>query len=320
MNSIGSMEGVIRYMRRATRRALDAKACLGEPYEVGEGSSRRVLLWLHPALRPGPAPVVFEIHGGGFALGDARKEDALCERVRDEFCAHVVGIDYRLAPEHPFPAALEDVIAAMEVMAKGEVAQVDTSRFYLLGYSAGANLALSAALACQGRLDFKVAGLALHYPFLDAAAPVPIEAARAMDLPADLMAAFNEWYAADADPAQPAISPVRAPVEQLAALPAVSLRPVVGDALFGQAKLMRDRMEAAGNPALWHPVDGVYHGYIEDAADLDTYRAISLPQTIEGRPSGFEKTAWRQVAESLEDIMGPPPARKCDMQEGGQGQ
>ncbi len=303
MSTADSLTSVLRYMRRATCRALDAKTCFGQAVEAGEGSENRTIFWVHPAKSDGPKPVVFEIHGGGFALGDPRKEDALCEYVRDTFDVHVVGINYRLAPECPYPAALEDVVDAMARVARGELLSVDPCQFYVLGYSAGANLALSAAMTCYQRSDFHIAGMALHYPFLDANEPANPDTARDIDLPLDLMAAFNEWYVADDEPHNPRISPVFASDDDLAALPVISLRPVVGDSLFGQAKRLNDRLTQVGNPALWHPVEGMYHGYIEDAADVEAYRAVSLLDTVKARPKNFVQEARRQLTESLEEIL-----------------
>lgn len=305
MSAADELKSVVRYMRAQTERALAGRQLAGIEVPADPAAGRHASYWLHRAPGDGPRPVVFEIHGGGFALGTARKEDALCEWVSAAFDVHVVGIEYRLAPEHPAPAALDDVRAVMAHVASGAVCAADPMRLYALGYSAGADLALAAALASQTGACPPLAGLALHYPFLDAATPPDQERMRAIDLPGDLVAAFNEWYVADGDARNPLISPAFASDEALAALPPIALYPVEGDFLKGQADALRDRLEAVGAAVRYRAVDGVYHGYVEDAADLETYRAISLASTVAERPRDFVAKAASNLRTSLEDVIGP---------------
>lgn len=105
-SNFDQMKSVVRYMRSSLARALRGCEMRGREIAADAAAGRHAPCWLHEAKSKGPRPVVFEIHGGGFALGDARKEDALCEWIRDSFDVHVVGLDYRLAPENPAPAPL----------------------------------------------------------------------------------------------------------------------------------------------------------------------------------------------------------------------
>ena len=301
------MKGVVRYMRSSLARALRGSEVRGREIAADAAAGRHAPCWLHEAKSKGPRPVVFEIHGGGFALGDARKEDALREWIRDSFDVHVVGLDYRLAPENPAPAALADVATSIRMIASGLQCDVDASRLVFLGYSAGASLALAAALELACDSEVGLAGLALHYPFLDAATAPDGAAVRDIDLPLDLMQAFNEWYIADGDARDPRISPAFATDAQIASLPFVGFYPVEGDELFSQADAMASRINALGRPVGWHPVSGMYHGYVEDAANVAAYEAISLPETVAARPNGYVQAAARNVKASLEEILGPAP-------------
>ena len=301
------MKSVVRYMRSSLARALRESEVRGREIAADAAAGRHAPCWLHEAKSKGPRPVVFEIHGGGFALGDARKEDALREWIRDSFDVHVVGLDYRLAPENPAPAALADVATSIRMIASGLQCDVDASRLVFLGYSAGASLALAAALELACDSEVGLAGLALHYPFLDAATAPDGAAVRDIDLPLDLMQAFNEWYIADGDARDPRISPAFATDAQIASLPFVGFYPVEGDELFSQADAMASRINALGRPVGWHPVSGMYHGYVEDAANVAAYEAISLPETVAARPNGYVQAAARNVKASLEEILGPAP-------------
>ncbi len=303
---VGGFAAALPYLRRQAAHALDTRAMTGEwltpELELGCASG----CWLHRAADTSPRPVVFELHGGGFALGDARKGDALRAWVRDTFDVNVVGIEYRLAPEHPFPAALNDVVGTVRRIVTGGEVEVAPAHAVLMGYSAGANLAVAYALLSQ-RDDSAplVSGLALHYPCLDVAERIDPSGVRACDLPVDKMTAFSAMYAGERDKTDPLMSPVHADDGELAALPPTVFCPVEGDALLPQAETLYRRMVDVGASGVWNPVAGVYHGYIEDAADMETFRAISMPETVAARPRGFQRAAAHAVKTSLEHLLGP---------------
>lgn len=325
-----ALKSIIPPMRRAVSRILDGQSRFGE--EVTDAAGGRISCWVNAApdvaalrrdasdaasnasaeSRPSAsalAPAVFELHGGGFALGDARKGDALRAWIAHRYGVNVVGVGYRLAPENPWPAALDDVIEAIEHFAlhAGEYG-MDPDEFYLVGYSAGANLALATCLKLQERegLAFRIRGLALHYPFLDAAVDPFSLSTGGEDIPAEMMAAFNSWYATDNDPSNPLISPLHASDGQLAKLPRVIQYPVAGDALRPSAEALHARLEALGRPCVLHTVEGAYHGYIEDAENLEVYRATSLPETIAARPAEFARIAAEAMRGSLDELLGAP--------------
>lgn len=299
-----SLKRILPMMRRAAARELDGQTQTGTPLEgIGKGG---VTCWWHKAPTAQPAPVLFELHGGGFALGDVRKGDALRTWMAHRYGAHVVGVGYRLAPEHPWPAALEDATDAVRYFADhAEELGMDPSRFYFIGYSAGANLALATCFALQKEpAPAQIKGCALHYPFVDAATDPATLPLRTEDLPVEMMSAFNDWYAGDNDVKNPLISPLYATDEQLAQLPFVTQYPAVGDALFDSACQLDERMRDAGARCAFHPVEGVYHGYIEDAENVEVYRATSLPETLAARPANFAQVAAESLAASLDEILG----------------
>lgn len=309
------LKSIIPLMRRGVSRALEGRCLSGR--EVPQAAGGRISSWLNAAPRAarangaegGKAPVVFELHGGGFALGDVRKGDALRAWIAYRYGVNVVGVGYRLAPEHPWPAALDDAIETIEYFAEhAEEYGMDPDAFHLVGYSAGANLALATCLKlqeCDG-LPFRIRGLALHYPFLDAATSPSSLSGRSEDIPVEMMEAFNSWYATDNDPSNPLISPLFATGDQLRRLPRVIQYPVAGDALLPSAEALHARLEAAGCACSLHVVEGAYHGYIEDAENLSVYRATSLSETIAARPSDFDQVAAQSIALSLDELLGSP--------------
>jgi acetyl esterase/lipase len=105
------------------------------------------------------------VHGGGYVIGTAAQEDAFCRRFADELGAVVAAVDYRLAPEHPFPTPLEDCHDALVWLAERD--EVDARRVAIGGASAGGGLAAGLALMARDRGVVQPALQLLTYPMLD---------------------------------------------------------------------------------------------------------------------------------------------------------
>lgn len=170
----------------------------------------------------GPArPALLFFHGGGFCYGDLDSHDALCRRLALHGGFRVIAVDYRLAPEHPFPAAVNDAVAALAALA-GDPQRygVDASRLAVGGDSAGACLstvaARTAARAGGPRLRFQL----LIYPVVQAGAPTPSRKkfAEGYFLTRETMDWFDAQYLLpDTDRTDERVSPLNvAPPEDLA--------------------------------------------------------------------------------------------------------
>jgi acetyl esterase len=146
----------------------------GPPPEVvhapGEGGAPPVELRLHrpPEATAGPLPLVLHLHGGGMVVGTAAMTDNLNARHAAELGALVLSVDYRLAPEIPFPGPVSDAYAGLLWAAEhaGEIG-ADPDRIVVLGESAGGGLAAALALMTRDRGGPRLAGQALVYPMLD---------------------------------------------------------------------------------------------------------------------------------------------------------
>ncbi|CAG4895677.1 alpha/beta hydrolase [Paraburkholderia saeva] len=113
-------------------------------------------------------PAVLSIHGGGYVMGDLSSDDVLNGRIASEVGCVVVGVEYRLAPEHPYPAPLEDCYAAMAwLFEHAPRLGVDPARIGLRGMSAGGGLAAALALLVRDRGEFSLCFQMLDYPMLD---------------------------------------------------------------------------------------------------------------------------------------------------------
>jgi acetyl esterase len=222
----------------------------------------------------GTRPVVVFFHGGGWVLCDLDSHDALCRELADRTGAVVVSVDYRLAPEHPFPAAAEDAFAATVWVAghSGEL-DVDPARVAVAGDSAGGNIAASVALMARDRGGPELALQLLVYPVLapdfdsgsyreNAAGPV---------ISRDDMRWFWDQYVADeAARSNPYASPLLAPdVRGVAPAHVVTAQ---HDPLRDEGEMFADRLRGAGVAATNTRYGGMFHGFLSYGAVLPAAR------------------------------------------------
>jgi acetyl esterase/lipase len=125
-----------------------------------------VRIHLHrPPGATGVGPGLVWIHGGGYVIGTAAQDDALCRRFARQLGVTVASVDYRLAPEHPYPAPVEDCYSALTWLAG--LPAVDSARVAIGGASAGGGLAAALALLARDRAEVAIAAQLLVYPMLD---------------------------------------------------------------------------------------------------------------------------------------------------------
>jgi acetyl esterase len=207
-----------------------------------------------------PAPVVVYCHAGGFALGDLETDHRQCLEIARRAGCSVVSVDYRLAPEHPYPAALDDAIAALNwVAANATHLGFDATRLAVAGSSAGAALAAGLAQrAADGALPPVVFQL-LHQPVLDDRPTESMTEFRAT--PAfDAEAAGLMWrhYLAGQDPS-PAAVPARR--SELRGLPPALITCAEVDPFRDEAVEYALRLLRCGVPTELHVFPGACHGF-----------------------------------------------------------
>jgi len=127
----------------------------------------------------GLAPGLVFFHGGGWVIGDLDSHDVVCRKLADEGELMVVSVDYRLAPEHKFPAAVDDAIASTKWIAdNAKQFGIDASRLMIGGDSAGGNLAAVVAISARDGNGPDIAGQVLIYPAIDFAMTHPSHKSR----------------------------------------------------------------------------------------------------------------------------------------------
>lgn len=160
----------LRALIRERRAPLQRQPDMHEVHEVvidGPGGDLALRVY-RPHHDDPELPVVVFAHGGGFVFCDLDSHDEFCRAMAEGVGVVVASVDYRLAPEHPAPAAHDDVYAALEWMAKNAASYGgDPSRIVLAGDSAGGNLAATVAIAARDKAGPAVIGQALFYPVID---------------------------------------------------------------------------------------------------------------------------------------------------------
>jgi len=121
-----------------------------------------------PVIETPSPPSILYLHGGGFVLGSPEMADDYLADLAVELQAVIVAVDYRLAPEHPFPAPLEDCYTALDwLFRQSHALGLDRQKVVIMGHSAGGGLAAALALLVRERREYSVAGLLMIYPMLD---------------------------------------------------------------------------------------------------------------------------------------------------------
>ena len=226
----------------------------------------------YPAARPGPRLIVY-FHGGGFVLGNLDSHDRNVRRLAIASGAVIVSIDYRLAPEFPFPAGIEDALSALHFIASTSSNFVRTPpQIFVAGDSAGATLAIAATLALAEESGPALAGLIAFYPMVDLSNVGGTGSYRAFgDGRVGLSLTDAEWFRDQYTP-DPAVrtdwrcSPLYS--ENLALLPPTLIVAAAYDVLLDEGAEFAQRLRAAAVPVTYHLADDVNHGFMGTATTL----------------------------------------------------
>jgi acetyl esterase len=231
---------------------------------------------------PRPLPVLMYFFGGGWALGSIAAVDPVCRRLANATPCAVVSVAYRLAPEHPFPAGLEDCYAATCWVAEhGAELGLDPDRLAVGGASAGGNLAAALALLAREREGPKLVLQLLVYPPLDYRADSP-SITEALDPlffgREDLAWCWSHYLVDPADGDSPLASPLRA--RDLRGLPAALVITAELDPVRDQGELYAARLTEAGVPVNLVRFEGALHGFFSKADRFEAgVRAQALAAT-----------------------------------------
>jgi acetyl esterase len=218
-----------------------------------------------------PLPAIVYFHGGGFVIGSLETHDGTCRSLANATGCIVVSVDYRLAPEHKFPAAPEDCYAATRWAAdKGAEIGVDTTRISVAGDSAGGNLAAVVSLMARDRKGPRLRHQLLIYPVAnhDFDTPSYLENKEGYLLSREMMRWFwNHYLGRVEDGAEAYASPLRA--ASLAGLPPAHVITAEFDPLRDEGEALAKRLAEAGVPITQKRYDGMIHGFFSMTHAID---------------------------------------------------
>jgi salicylate hydroxylase len=250
---LGERRGYAEFLRRTLPRA------------AGGGVAATLSCDGTPALRvgrprPDEAPAVLHLHGGGYVMGSAELAAPLAGRLAEAVGGWALVPDYRLAPEHPFPGALDDALAAYRWLAR----EYPRAPILVSGECAGGGLALALAVALRDAAEpasRRPAGVHVVSPFCDLAPPAGSLDAADSDPWLNRIALLQlaACYIHDTDPGDALVSPSRA---DLSGLPPLLIQAAESEALFPGARRLADRARAAGVPVTFSPVADSVHSFI----------------------------------------------------------
>jgi acetyl esterase len=229
---------------------------------------------IYRPVAAGTLPALVYFHGGGFVIGSIETVDMLCRSLAKQAGCAVVSVEYRMAPEHKYPAAADDAYAATAwVAAHAEEIGIDAGSIAVGGDSAGGNLAAVVALMARDRGGPSIAFQLLVYPVTDHRFDTKsyIDNAEGYWLTTELMRWFWTHYlstAAEGD--EPYASPLRAP--SVAGLPPALVLTAEFDPLRDEGEAYAARLREAGVPVALSRYHGMIHGFFGMSAIVDRAR------------------------------------------------
>ncbi len=241
----------------------------------GPAGPIRIRLTVPEGAGEGPRPGLVYIHGGGWVVGSIGSHDNLCRSITALAGVSVISVDYRLAPEHPFPAGVDDAQAATEFVAEhADEFGVDPTRLAIGGDSAGGNIAAAVARRLRNEGGPPLAYQLLLYPATDADMNTAsyLENAEGYLLTRAAMVWYWDQYVPD--PAQrldPDASPLRA--ADLSNLPPALILTAGYDPLRDEAEAYARRLTEADVPVTLSRYDGMFHGFLRRHAQLNQGKA-----------------------------------------------
>jgi acetyl esterase len=246
-----------------------------------------------------PAPALIYFHGGGWVLGDLESHDHVCRTLANSASCVVLSVDYRLAPEHKFPAAVHDSYAATQWIADhADELDVDRSRIAVGGDSAGGNLAAVVSHIARDRGGPAIAYQLLIYPGTDMRMSMP-----SIDENADgplLTKASMHWFVnhylnGDTDRTDPLASPLMA--SNLRDLPPAFILTAECDPLRDEGEAYGQRLREDGVRVEVQRYEGMPHGFFSFGAALDGGRR-ALADATDRLRSAFEPAQVGRSADS----------------------
>lgn len=236
---------------------------IGGKEEFLHTESGKVRVLTYNMEKTGKLPVFVNLHGGGFVLGNAESDDAFMPAIAEEANVRIVNVDYSLAPENPFPRALEEVYAVLKYLKRNaDELGIDSSRIALGGHSAGGNFTASVCLMEAKKIEVGIRCAILDYPPLDIFTDASMKPQIHGAIPLEMCRLFDACYHNVREGRKnPLISPLFASDEQLKSFPPTLIITAENDSLCNEAEMFRKRLEKVGADVKYKCFQGCLHGF-----------------------------------------------------------
>ena len=251
--------------------SLEAEGGQFHKREIPTKMGATLVFVYHPNNAVAPLPMLVNLHGGGFVNGDPYIDDKYCREIANVVGCVVVSVDYKRAPEFPFPAGLEECYDVVKWLHENpDELGVDADRIAIAGHSSGGNFAAAICLLAKARREFRLAHQTLDYPPLDLATD-PGQKPNGSIAP-DVARAFDAAYVPrPEDRNNPLVSPVYA--NDVSGLPPALVITAERDTLRDEAKRYADKLAQAGVPTLYKDFAGCEHAFTHTEVPADQARA-----------------------------------------------
>ncbi|MBM7691777.1 acetyl esterase [Peribacillus deserti] len=242
------------------------------------GAESTIKVRIYTPEGEGPFPVVVFFHGGGFVYGDLETHDSVCRSIVKASNHMLVAVEYRLAPENPFPAAPNDCFAAAKwVYEYAEELNADRTKLAVAGDSAGGNLATVVAMMAKELSGLEIAKQVLLYPVTDRFNPDKYpsytENGSGYFLTTESMQLFGRLYVQNPEHAgNPFSAPINAP--DLSGLPPALVITAEYDPLRDEGELYAEKLQQAGVPVVLKREEGQIHGFFNLFSIMDSKEDI----------------------------------------------
>ena len=283
---------------RASFRTLWSPSMTGAPVEIARVEDRildtdagavRMRVFMPEA--DGPRPIMMYFHGGGYVKGGLDETDAFCRRLARTTGNVVVSVDYRLAPEHPYPAALDDAYqCSLWAHENADALGATKDSFSVWGESAGGNLAAVICLLARSDEEIEISRQILLQPVVDFTLSFPsigMPASECLVPREDLAWYYEEYYEGDTSDFR--VSPVFA--DDVSGLPPALIITAEHDTLRDEGKAYADKLESSGVPTKYSCYSGMIHGFLQMAGLVDEAQAAIDEIAAFARPDVEEPTS-----------------------------
>lgn len=239
---------------------------------------------------PAPAPIFFDLHGGGFILGSADMDQAFNLELSRRVGCKIISIDYAKAPEFPYPAAVNQVYAVVKhVFERAATYAVEREKMAIGGHSSGGNLSTVTCMQAQKAGQFQFACQVLDYPPLDLATSPFAKPQPKGCIPPAMASVFDACYIEPTQARDPHVSPVYATLDDLRGLPPALLLLAGRDSLHDEGMKYCDMLKTAGVVVECYAYPDALHGFTlepsNDGADAREKMVVFLERYL-ANPAG----------------------------------